>query len=167
MKTPFLSIVIANYNFGNLLSVAIESIIQQDCQDYEIIIVDGGSKDNSVDVIKKYERFISWWVSEPDKGQTNAFNKGFAHAKGDFFTWLNADDILLPGTISALKRTILKNPTADFVTGNMVRFNEVDHARLLGGRIACLDSYRDKEDHWAYMGPRLSGKKVFMKSWVH
>lgn len=127
MKKPLLSIVIANYNFGHLLSASLESIIHQNCNDYEIIIVDGGSKDNSVDVIKKYEKYISWWVSEPDNGQTNAFNKGFAHAKGDFFTWLNADDILLPGTISALKRTISRNPSADFVTGNMVRFNEVNH----------------------------------------
>ena len=63
MESPFLSIVIANYNYGGLLSSAIESIINQDCEDYELIIVDGGSTDESVDVIKKYKDYIAWWVS--------------------------------------------------------------------------------------------------------
>ena len=122
IERPFLSIVIANYNYGSLLPSAIESIINQDCEDYELIIVDGGSTDESVDVIKKYKDYIAWWVSEPDSGQSNAFNKGFAHAKGQFLTWLNADDILLPGTIHAVKKALLSHPYADYATGNFVRF---------------------------------------------
>lgn len=123
---PFISIVIANYNFGHLLPATIESILHQDCDDYEIIVVDGGSTDNSVDVIKQYANHISWWVSEPDSGQSNAFNKGFAHAKGRFFTWLNADDILLPGTIKAVKSTLVSHPEAAWATGNLVRFLHKD-----------------------------------------
>lgn len=119
---PFLSIVIANYNYGNMIGATIESILHQDCDDYEIIIVDGGSKDNSIDVIKQYEDRIAWWVSEPDKGQSNAFNKGFAHAKGEFITWLNADDILLPETIKIVKTTLENHPYADYATGNFIRF---------------------------------------------
>ena len=121
-ENPFLSIVIANFNYGSLLPSAIESIIHQDCDDYELIVVDGGSSDDSVEVIKKYTDFISWWVSEPDSGQSNAFNKGFAHAKGQFLTWLNADDILLPGTIKAVKKALQSHPYADYATGNFVRF---------------------------------------------
>lgn len=83
---PFLSIVIANYNYGDLIESSIESILNQDCQDYELIIVDGNSTDNSVSVIKQYEKHIAWWVSEPDTGQSNAFNKGFEHAQGEFIT---------------------------------------------------------------------------------
>jgi glycosyltransferase involved in cell wall biosynthesis len=119
---PFLSIVIANYNYGHLLPAALDSILSQDCDDYEIIVVDGGSKDNSVDVINKYENHIAWWVSEPDKGQSNAFNKGFSHAKGKFLTWLNADDILLPGTLTAVKKALTSKPSADYATGNFLRF---------------------------------------------
>jgi len=122
MKEPFFSIVIANYNYGHLLAAALESIIHQDCDDYEIIVVDGGSTDASVDVIKKYEQHIAWWVSEPDKGQSNAFNKGFSHAKGLFYTWLNADDILLPGTLMAVKKRLQSHPQASWATGNFVRF---------------------------------------------
>lgn len=119
---PFFSIVIANYNYGKMIGTAIESILHQDCDDYEIIVVDGYSIDNSVDIIKKYEKKLAWWVSEPDNGQSNAFNKGFAHAKGEFITWLNADDILLPGTIRKVKKELLSHPEADYATGNFVRF---------------------------------------------
>ncbi len=126
MSNPFYSIVIANYNYGATLSAAIESIISQDDKDYEIIIVDGGSSDNSVDIIKQYQQYLSWWISEPDSGQSNAFNKGFAKAKGEFITWLNADDIMLPGTLSAVKQKLKNNPHADWATGNHVRFLETD-----------------------------------------
>ena len=119
---PFFSIVIANYNFGHLLPVAIQSILNQDCDDYEIIIVDGKSSDNSVDVIKFFEPYIKWWVSEPDSGQSNAFNKGFSHADGKFITWLNADDILLPGALAAVKKALSRHPKASWATGNLVRF---------------------------------------------
>lgn len=121
---PFFSIVIANYNYGSMIATAIESILHQDCDDYEIIVVDGGSSDNSVDVIKQYQKHIAWWVSEPDTGQSNAFNKGFSHANGRFFTWLNADDILLPGSLMAVKKTLLSHPTASWATANQVRFLE-------------------------------------------
>lgn len=127
MANPFLSIIIANYNYGSMIGATIESVINQNCDDYELIIVDGGSNDNSVEVIKQYEKNIAWWVSEPDKGQSNAFNKGFSHARGEFITWLNADDILLPGTISAVKAALTSKPSADYATGNFVRFLNSDY----------------------------------------
>lgn len=123
-QPPFFSIVIATYNYGRFLGEAIESVITQSCQDYELIVVDGGSTDNTLDVIKKYEQYISWWVSEPDKGQSNAFNKGFAHSKGKFLTWLNADDIYMPGTLEAVKNKLISNSNADWATGNFLRFRD-------------------------------------------
>ena len=125
-ENPFVSIVIANYNYGHLLPAAIESILHQDCDDYEIIVVDGGSSDNSVEVIMRYADHIAWWVSEPDSGQSNAFNKGFAHSRGKFLTWLNADDLLLPGTIKAVKHALESHPECSWATGNMVRFLHTD-----------------------------------------
>ena len=136
-----LSIVIANYNYGRFLDEAIQSVLSQSCQDFEIIIIDGGSADNSVEVIQKYAGGlppgvqrgdssivdlhlpptpITYWVSEPDKGQSNAFNKGFAKAKGRFLTWLNADDVMLPGTIEKLKIAVERSPECRWFVGGVL-----------------------------------------------
>lgn len=123
-RTPFFSIVIVNYNHGLFLAEAIESILQQDCSDYEIIVVDGGSTDNSLDVLNRYEEYFSWWISEKDNGQSNAFNKGFGRAKGKVFFWLNADDLLLPNTLSKAKCHFLKNPSCKWLAGNTITMNE-------------------------------------------
>ena len=121
MKTKALvSIVIANYNYGRFLEEAIQSVLSQSCDDYELIIVDGGSTDNSVEIIKKYADKIAWWVSEKDKGQSNAFNKGFAHAEGRFLTWLNADDVMLPGVIEKLKYAADKYPKCEWFVGGVL-----------------------------------------------
>lgn len=116
---PLVSIVIANFNYGRFLEDAIRSIINQDGFDRcELIIVDGGSTDNSVDVIKRYEDRIAWWVSEKDKGQSDAFNKGFSHAQGRLLTWLNADDVMLPGTLRSVI-DVSKKEDVEWITGGM------------------------------------------------
>lgn len=129
MDNVFLSIVIATYNYGRFLEQAIKSVLAQNRPDVELIVVDGGSTDNTVEIITKYSNEISWWVSEPDKGQSNAFNKGFAHAHGKFLTWLNADDILLPGTVDAVERSLKSCPGAAWATGNFLRFDS-DSGRI-------------------------------------
>lgn len=116
---PLLSVVIANYNYGRFLEEAIQSVLSQSCQDFELIIVDGGSTDNSVEVIKKYADRISWWCSEKDKGQSDAFNKGFAHATGRLLTWLNADDVMLPGTIEKLQWALERHPQQEWFVGGV------------------------------------------------
>ena len=114
---PLLSIVIANYNYGRFLDEAIQSVLSQSCDDYELIIIDGASTDNSVEVIKKYADKLAYWCSEPDKGQSDAFNKGFARARGKYLTWLNADDVMLPGVIEKLKKANEKHPECEWFVG--------------------------------------------------
>ena len=119
------SIVIANYNYGCFLEEAIKSVITQEGFDNcELIICDAASTDNSVDVIKKYADKLTWWCSEKDGGQSAAFNKGFSHSEGRFLTWLNADDIMLPGTVVALKVASDLHPNAEWFCGNFLRFRE-------------------------------------------
>lgn len=126
MRLPLLSIVIANYNYGRFLEEAIRSVVEQDGFDQcELVIVDGGSTDNSVEIIRKYADKIAWWCTEKDRGQSAAFNKGFSHARGRYLTWLNADDIYLP---HALRQVInmLQRTNADWATANFVRFDRVN-----------------------------------------
>ena len=120
MSQPLFSIIIANYNHGKFLEEAILSVFGQSCQDFELIIVDGGSTDNSVEIIKKYADRLAWWCSEKDKGQSDAFNKGFAHAKGFFGCWLNADDLMMPHALQAVKKYLETHPDAAWIGGSMI-----------------------------------------------
>ena len=137
MISPLLSIVIANYNYGRFIEDAIMSVLSEcviDTDDkgfpllrirgtdamLELIVCDGGSTDESVEIIKRHGDKISWWCSEKDKGQSDAFNKGFAHAKGKYLTWLNADDVLMPGALRRLVAAISRNPQTEWFVGGCV-----------------------------------------------
>lgn len=116
-EEPLFTVVIANYNYGRFLEEAIQSLFSQSCQDFELIVVDGGSTDNSVDLIRKYENRIAWWCSEPDRGQSDAFNKGFSQARGRFLTWLNADDVFSPRALEQAREAIIKHPDCEWFAG--------------------------------------------------
>ena len=98
------SIVIANYNSGKYLEDAILSVIKQNYPKVQLIIIDGASTDNSMDVIRRYDKDIDYWVSEKDQGQSDAFNKGFRQAKYEWLFWLNADDFLLQDSLFSLDK---------------------------------------------------------------
>ena len=99
MAFPTISIVTPSYNQGSYLEETICSVLDQKYPNLQYIIIDGGSKDNSVDVIKKYEKHLSYWISEKDKGQTDALNKGIARCTGEVFGYLNSDDLLMPKSL--------------------------------------------------------------------
>jgi glycosyltransferase involved in cell wall biosynthesis len=96
---PKISVVTVTYNQGAYIEETIRSILLQGYPNLEYIVIDGGSTDNTVEILKRYQDSITYWVSEPDQGQSNALNKGFARATGDILAWLNSDDCYLPGTL--------------------------------------------------------------------
>ncbi|MHA1382095.1 MAG: glycosyltransferase family 2 protein [Candidatus Helarchaeota archaeon] len=120
MKLPSITIVTPSFNQGKFLRKTIESVLNQNYPKLEYFVIDGGSTDNSLDIIKIYEDKIDWWVSKPDKGQSDAINKGFQNANGDWLCWVNSDDILLPNALEKVAEAISKYPNVDIVTGNVV-----------------------------------------------
>jgi glycosyltransferase involved in cell wall biosynthesis len=91
-KWPCISIVTPSYNYGQFIEETIRSVLLQGYPNLEYIIIDGGSTDNTVDIIQKYQSYLTYWISEPDQGQTDAINKGYSYCTGEVFAWLNADD---------------------------------------------------------------------------
>lgn len=106
MNKARISVVVPSYNQGTFIEETLLSVLNQKYGNTELIVIDGGSTDNSVEVIKKYEADLAFWCSEKDDGQSDAINKGFKHATGDIFCWLNSDDMFESGAF-------------DFVAGEM------------------------------------------------
>ena len=122
--TPKISIITPSYNQGQFLEETIRSVLDQDYPNLEYIIIDGGSTDNSVDIIKKYENRITCWVSEPDKGQSDAINKGFRMATGEILAWINSDDCYAPYTFEMIVDFFEKHKEVDCVYGDINRIDE-------------------------------------------
>lgn len=115
MTLPLVSIITPSFNQAKFLEQTIQSVLNQDYPHIEYIIIDGGSADGSVDIIKKYEDKIRYWVSEQDAGQTEAINKGFAKATGEILAWINSDDSYNPNAISEAVKFLVENPQVGMV----------------------------------------------------
>ncbi len=112
------TIVTPSYNQGAFIQATIESVLEQREVALEYLVFDGGSQDNTLAVIERFAPQVTYWESKPDKGQTNAINKGFARATGDILGWLNSDDVLVPGALSQVANAFEANPDADVVYGD-------------------------------------------------
>ena len=123
---PKISIVTPSFNQGHFLEKTILSITEQNYPDLEYIIQDGGSSDNSIDIIKKYHTHLHCYESAKDNGQSHAINLGFAHATGDIMAYLNSDDLLLPGSLHYIAHCFETHPDIDIVYGNRVIIDEND-----------------------------------------
>ena len=116
---PRISIVTPSYNQAEFLERTILSVLNQNYPNLEYIIIDGGSTDGSVEIIKKYEQFINYWVSEKDKGQSDAINKGFEKSTGEILAWQNSDDVYLDGAFRKVVKVFEKHSDADLVFGDI------------------------------------------------
>lgn len=115
---PSITIVTPSYNQAAFLERTLRSVHEQNYPKIEHLVVDGGSTDGSVDIIRRYQDRLAWWVSEKDRGQSHAINKGLTRATGDVVGWLNSDDTLAPGALLRIGRIYAACPDVDLVYGN-------------------------------------------------
>ncbi len=120
MSFPKISIITPSYNQGQFIEETILSIISQNYPNLEYIIIDGGSSDNTLEIIKKYELYLTYWTSEKDNGQSEAINKGFKMATGEIIGWLNSDDILMPDALIRIADSFKSGKNLDFLNGYTV-----------------------------------------------
>lgn len=140
ITATLVSIVTPSFNQARFLEETICSVLDQDYPNIEYIIVDGGSTDGSLDIIKKYRANLAWWVSEPDQGQTDAINKGFKRANGEILAWLNSDDTYLPNAVSEAVEFFQTHPETGLVYGDANLIDE--QGKLLGRFPARQTDYR-------------------------
>ncbi len=146
-----LSIITPSFNQGRFLEETILSVLKQGYEPLEYIVIDGGSTDESVSIIQRYEDKLDYWVSEKDRGQVHAINKGLERATGDILAFINSDDVYLPGAFNAVMNYFADNPKCEWVCGDTLMFGEghethMIHARVPESAAHCLS--------WAYRAPQ-------------
>jgi len=129
---PKISIVTPSFNQGQFLEQTIDSVLSQGYNNLEYIIIDGGSKDQSVEIIRKYAKHLKYWVSEPDSGQSNAINKGLKHCSGDVFNWINSDDYYAPKALHLIGENF-KNPDVKVLAARSHLFGSKTNGYTSGG----------------------------------
>jgi glycosyltransferase involved in cell wall biosynthesis len=143
---PRITIITPSYNQGRFIEETIQSVLSQGYPNLEYLIIDGGSTDNTVEVIKKYEAQITHWVSEPDRGQTHAINKGLAIATGDIIAYLNSDDYYLPGALHKVADYFQNHPQTSLCHGHCVYVDE--QGNRIGEQIADISRFDEIIDLW-------------------
>ena len=160
------TIVTPSFNQARYLERTIQSVLNQTYDDIEYIIIDGGSTDGSDEIIKLHQDRLAYWVSEKDKGQTDAINKGFAQATGDVMAWLNSDDTLEPQAVARAVSALQENPAMGMVYGHGFFINanddkigefpsaQTDYQRLRRGYVhICQQAAFWRADLWRKVGP--------------
>lgn len=148
---PKLSIITPSFNQGRFLEETILSVLNQNYENLEYIVIDGGSSDDSVDVIRRYERHLTWWMSEPDRGQVHAINKGIERITGDVAAFINSDDVYLPGAFAAAMNVFREDPQCHWLCGDTIVFGDGYPSQLIEANVPrsaahCLS--------WAFRAPQ-------------
>jgi glycosyltransferase involved in cell wall biosynthesis len=130
---PLVTVITPVFNGEHYVAGCLESVLRQDYPNIEHIVLDGASKDSTVDVLRQYDDQIALWRSEPDEGLFDAWNKGLAEAHGEWICFLGVDDEFLPGAVSAYMALAAKNPDADYLSSNARWVHPSGFVKILGG----------------------------------
>lgn len=155
---PKLSVITPSFNQGRFLEQTILSVLNQDYPNLEYIVIDGGSTDDSVEIIRRYEHRLAYWISEKDNGQADAINKGLKRATGEIVGWLNSDDLYLPWTFRRAVAHLAANPEAAMVCGARLMIDEC--SRVSG--FAFLPAYSPRNREYS-----IAQETAFWRASVH
>jgi len=156
-----ISIVMPSYNQVDFIEQSILSVLNQNYPNIELIIIDGGSTDGTVEIIKKYKQYIAFWISEKDQGQSDALNKGFKHCTGKIYGFLNSDDVYLPGAFKCASLALKKNLDKKIIFGDWLSIDKKNSI------IDCNYAFDFNLNHFKYEGFHLSATSMFWRSEVH
>lgn len=151
MLLPRITIITPSYNQAQYLEATISSVLRQNYPNLEYIVIDGKSSDESPEIIKRYENYLTYWLSEPDSGQVDAINKGLAKATGEIIAYINSDDLYLPGAFSAVADYFVDHPSCNWLCGDSILFGSGKKTELIQAKVPtsvaqCLA--------WAYTAPQ-------------
>jgi glycosyltransferase involved in cell wall biosynthesis len=151
---PLVSIVTPSLNQGRFLEATILSVLNQEYPRIEYIVVDGGSTDGSLEIIKRYQSRLAWWTSEKDKGQTDAINRGLAKANGEILAWLNSDDTYEPGAVALAVKAAQVNPGCGLIYGAANYIDET--GRIIGSFPSAQTDYRRLRQGYVHIPQQAS-----------
>jgi|SRR5690554_5481368 len=160
-NVPKISIVIPSFNQGKFIERTLESIFQQAYRNLEVIIIDGGSDDETVDILKRYDDRLHYWESEPDRGQSHALNKGFQRATGEIFAWQNADDTYVDGAFNRVIAAFRADPAKKIVFGDYFTIDEHDR------EVERVHAFDFSLKHFIFEGFHLNSQATFWRKEVH
>lgn len=168
MLYPKISIVTPSYNQGHFIEETILSVLGQDYPNLEYIIIDGGSNDNTVEIIKKYQHRLAYWVSEKDNGQSHAINKGFKIATGEILGWLNSDDLYMPNILGFVADQ-LKDNKDKILIGNCLHFRESENQGLYSwgsDTVLCAETYKLEQIDFIVQPSSFWSRKLWLSNGV-
>jgi len=160
-QLPKISIVMPSLNHEKFIERSILSVLNQGYPNLQFIIIDGGSNDATTMIIKKYEKYIDYWVSERDQGQSDALNRGFRRANGEIYGWLNSDDLYLPNSFFASAKALQNHPDKLVVYGDWLFISETDKI------VNYYHAFDFNINHFKYEGFHLSAQSMFWRASLH
>lgn len=152
INNPKFSIITPSFNQGKFIEETILSVIKQDYSNWEYIIIDGGSTDETLNIIKKYEQHLKYWVSEKDMGQADAINKGLTHCSGEIFNFINSDDYLEPGALQKIAKAF-NNVEVGAVAGLVENFSNAGDRKIIRNQKIDLKEFFIIDPNYVYHQP--------------